>query len=250
MTLTPRELNEQKHFDTFADRYDYNYHYTKPFTKYKIDKKSREFVRLVRSNYLRNRIKVLEIGCGTGEYTKHLAKRMPEAQIIGLDISRNVIKIAKTKCKKFKNTSFIIRSAYKTGFKENSLDVVCGFYVLHHLEIPRVRKEILRILKPDGLVFFYEPNVLNPIVYLIKSSKILKKIVGDSPDEWAINPLSVKKVFSPFEVLNIAQTEFIWPVDSLPLNLLKFMDRATSFLRFVPLIKYLGGSVQICLRKR
>lgn len=244
-----RELNEKKHFDTLADKYDLNYQYSKPFTQYKIDKKSNEFAAIVKSNFKKKNLKILEIGCGTGEYTKRIASSLPKSKIIGLDISNNILEIARKKCREKKNVSFVNKSAYKTDFNKDSFDVVCGFYVFHHLDIEIVKKEIIRILKPGGILFFYEPNILNPIVYLIKSSKALKKMVGDSPDEWAINPLTINKQFSSFEVVDISQTEFIWPIDYIPLDILKFADKATSYFRYLPLIKYLGGSVQICLRK-
>lgn len=248
--FSDRELDEKMHFDTFAKEYDFNYQYNKPFTKYKIDKKSDEFVRLAEKNLKQKNLRILEIGCGTGEYTKHLAQKLPKSKIIGLDISDKMIKIAKAKCKKYPNTSFVVNSAYDTGFKPNSFDVVCGFYVLHHLEIFRIRKELKRILKPGGIFFFYEPNILNPVVYLIKSSKMLKRLVGDSPDEWAINPLVIKKQFPSFDIIEVSQTEFIWPFNFIPLNILKAADKVASYLRFFPLLKYFGGSVELLFKKQ
>ena len=37
--FTTRELSEKTHFDMMAEKYDVNYQYNKPFTKYKIEKK-------------------------------------------------------------------------------------------------------------------------------------------------------------------------------------------------------------------
>ena len=246
--FSQRELNEQRHFDRIAYGYDDNYSYDKPFTKYKIDKKSREFVRLVKNNLRKKNLKILEIGCGTGEYTRQIATRLPKTEIIGLDISQKIINIARKKCKPFANISFVVQSAYDTSFKKNAFDIVCGFYVLHHLNIPKAIKEFVRVLKPGGILFFYEPNILNPIVFLIKSSKTLKKRVGDSPDEWAINPLTIHKQLSTFEVIKIAQTEFILPLYFVPFSLLKIADEITSYFRFIPLLKFFGGSVTILVK--
>lgn len=247
--LSKKELNERKHFDTLAEGYDYNYQYNKPLTKYKIDKKSNEFIRIVRQHLRRENLKVLEFGCGTGEYTRHLAKRMPKSKIIGLDISKEIIKIAKKKCSAYSNTSFVVQSAYDTRFKRESFDAICGFYVLHHLDIKKVGKEITRILKPGGILFFYEPNIINPVVYLIKSSKKLKHMVGDSPDEWAINPLTIKTHLPSFDILEISQSEFVWPLKFIPISIFKIADNITSYFRYFPLIKYLGGSVRILAKK-
>jgi ubiquinone/menaquinone biosynthesis C-methylase UbiE len=249
--LTKKELRERKHFDTFADRYDFNYQYSKPFTQYKIDKKSKEFARLVKKYIKKESPKILEIGCGTGEYTKRMAKNLPKANIVGLDISKNVLEIAKDKCKNARNVSFTQKSIYNNSFKKDSFDVICGFYVLHHLEMSKIVKEVFRILKEGGVIFFYEPNILNPIVFLIKKTKFLKKMVGDSPDEWAINPLKVKKQFgNQFEIIQVKQTEFVWPLHFFKLKTLILLDKITHDFQKIPIINYLGGSVQICLRKK
>ncbi len=170
--------------------------------------------------------------------------------MIGLDISDKIVSVAKKKCKGLKNVSFVTESAYRTSFKENSIDVVFGFYVLHHLNVSKLKKELLRILKPGGVVFFYEPNFLNPVVFLIKSSKFLKKRVGDSPNESAINPVTIATEFKEFKKLKISTSEFIWPLNFIPLELLIKIDKLTSNLNQIPLVKYLAGSVQIFLQKK
>ena len=247
----PRENGEREHFNSLAEGYDYKYHYSEPFTQYKLDKKSKEFANIVTKHVNENRPKILEIGCGTGEYTKRIAKLLPQASITGLDISKNIVKVAKRKCKKVNNTSFVVRGAYKTTYPQSSFDVVCGFYVLHHLDINKTKKEILRILKPGGVLFFYEPNILNPVVYLIKSNKTLKRMVGDSPDEWAINPITIKNMFGKrFRAISIVQTEFIWPLFFLPISLLIMVDKMFTIVRYIPIVNYFGGSVQICLVKK
>ena len=203
----------------------------------------------VRKYLTKKDIKLLEIGCGTGEYTKKVAEKLPQADISALDISKNIVQLAKKKCKGCKNVSFKVGSAYNTGYKDSSFDVIFGFYVLHHLEIPKFRKEMDRVLKPGGIIFFYEPNILNPIVFLIKSNKILKRMVGDSPYEWAINPLKIREYFPSLKIEEIFQSEFVWPMSFISTGVLKFLDRATSSLSYVPIIKYLGGSVAVLARK-
>jgi ubiquinone/menaquinone biosynthesis C-methylase UbiE len=247
--LSKREHTEKEHFDMVAEQYDKNYRYFSPFTKYKILKKARDFSTLIKSENDEKSLKMLDVGCGTGEYTQRVAKLFPKSKIIGLDISKNILEVAKKKCKGKRNVSFVLKSAYNTDFKENSFDIIYGFYVLHHLDIEKFRREALRILKPGGLLFFYEPNILNPIVFLIKTNKYLKKKVGDSPEEWAINPLTVKNQLPGFKLLNLSTTEFVWPVPFLSTKVLKSMDRITDGLKILPFIKYLGGSVRIFMQK-
>lgn len=246
--LTRKESNEMNHFNLMASNYDANYGYNDLFTAYKINKKMRYFKEFVDKNIATRRFKIVEMGCGTGEYTKLISEMYPNASIIALDISDDILKIAKLKCKKNKNVKFMNRSAYSTGINKRSVDLVCGFYFLHHIDLKKVGSEIFNILKIGGSAFFYEPNILNPLVYLIKSNKTLKKIFGDSPDEWAMNPVTIRSVFPKFKT-DFKTSEFIYPARFLPAPLMVSLDKLTSFFSYIPLLKYLGGSVAIKLIK-
>lgn len=243
------ESGEREHFNKMADVYDANYKYNTPFTAYKINKKVDQLIKIIKEKYGNKKIMILDMGCGTGEYTNKIAEKLPESTIVGIDISDKIIKVAKKKCRKRKNVIFYTGSAYATKFRDNKYDVICGFYFLHHVKIKKVRKEVYRLLKPGGIAFFYEPNILNPYVYLIKSSKTLKKMVGDSPEEWAINPLTISAELKYFEPILITTTEFIIPISFFPLGVLKTIDNFTQLLSYIPFIKMLGGSVKIHLQK-
>lgn len=248
--ISSEEVQEKKHFNDIAGIYDDNYHYSEQFVQYKIDKKVREFVTSIKNNIYSNKnLKFLEIGCGTGEYTKKVAAHFSRSNIVGLDIAENVIRLAKKKCRGLSNVSFDIQSIYGNDLKNESFDVVYGFYALHHMNIDKVLKESYRILKPGGIVYFCEPNILNPVVYLIKSNKYLKKAVGDSPDEWAINPLTISKNNKYFKILKVSLSEYIVPTRFLKTSLLKKIDKFTENFKKVPLVKYLGGSTQVLLQK-
>ena len=246
--LTNREISEKNHFNVYAEKYDENYQYSKAFTKYKISKKIDAFIDLIK-RLDNKKLKILEIGCGTGEYTAKVAKLLPEAKIVAIDISEEILKVAKLKCNKQSNISFMHKSVYETKMKANSFDFIFGFYILHHLDVSRFRDEAIRLLKPGGMLFFYEPNILNPVVYMIKKNKYLKKMVGDSPHEWAINPLKVKRQLKGLKVVNILTTEYIWPISLVPTKVLIQLDKATQILRRIPLVNLLGGSVQIIMKK-
>jgi len=247
--LTQREKREKNHFDKISSFYDSNYGYSDPFTQYKIKKKVQEFQKYMKKNLRTTQPRILEIGSGTGEYTREIAEMFPDAKIFGIDISGKILKIAQKKCQDFKNVSFKTISAYDTGFKKESFDVVCGFYVLHHLDLQRFRRELVRLLKPSGLGFFYEPNILNPAVFIIKSIPYLKKKAGDSSDEWGINPINIRKVFKRYSV-EILTSEFILPTKALPPHFLIGMDKLSEILCRIPILKYLGGSVLLRLRQR
>lgn len=244
-----KEKWEREHFNLMAKNYEKKYGYTDTFTKYKINKKINKFTQFV-SQYFHKEIKILEIGCGTGAYTRVYADKLPRASILAIDISEEMIRVARKSHGKRKNLRYEIKSAYRTGLKDSSVDVVCGFYILHHLNIVAVRKEVYRVLKPGGIAYFYEPNILNPIVFLIKSSQLLKRLIGDSSEEWAINPLKISNEWNKFKVIEIKTTEFVWPFSFIPFKIKLLLDKLTSSLFPTILgLKLIGGSIEICLRK-
>lgn len=247
--IKQRERGEMDHFDLMAKSYDVNYGYNDDFTKYKINKKSLRFFKLVKDHYAsKSKLNILEIGCGTGAYTRSYAKMFKNAHITAIDISPGMIQVA-LKNQLPQNVKYQVGSAYKTTFKNNSIDIVCGFYVLHHLDQVNVKREITRVLKKNGLVYFYEPNILNPIVYLIKVIPGLKKRIGDSKGEWAVNPLKIENSWSGYSKIEITTSEFMIPFSFIPYKLKVVFDKLSKIISYIPLINLLGGSVEVSLRK-
>lgn len=249
--LSKNEELERSHFNTIAREYEKKYGYSDPFTKYKINKKVDRFEDSVRSNIDKKKPSILEIGCGTGTYTFVYSKKLPEATILATDISEEMVELCKKNKLKSNNVEFSVKSAYKTDLKDNSVDVVCGFYILHHIDQKKTKKEILRVLKKGGVVYFYEPNILNPIVFAIKSNKIIKQLIGDSTDEWAINPIKVESEWKEFKIVYNRTTEFVWPFSFIPYKIKVILDKLSSaILSRIPILNLIGGSVEMCLIKK
>jgi SAM-dependent methyltransferase len=94
---------------------------------------------------------VLEYGCGDGKNTILLAYR--EAGAIGIDISPQLIDIARQRMQvNGMRADLRVASAYETGLPDASVDVVFAIAILHHLELGLARKEILRVLRPGGVL--------------------------------------------------------------------------------------------------
>lgn len=95
---------------------------------------------------------VLDIGCGTGTQCMDLAGNVN--QVIGIDISRKLLRIAEQRKaeRKLNNVEFIKTSLFDENLKTGSFDFVMAFYVLHLFEdINIVFKRIYELLKPGGM---------------------------------------------------------------------------------------------------
>ena len=104
--------------------------------------------------YLNNESVLLDFGCATGSIVFELAGKT--RQVYGLDISSNMIEIAKIKAAEqgVTNTHFIHGSIFNETLVPESFDVILAFSVLHLVEdIPLVFQRINQLLKPGGCLF-------------------------------------------------------------------------------------------------
>lgn len=96
---------------------------------------------------------VLDLACGTGVVTKELVQNViPEGKVIALDISKQMLDVAKIKCAKWINhIEFKEGSADSLDITDKSIDkVICqqGFQFFPNKKV--VAQEIYRVLKPGG----------------------------------------------------------------------------------------------------
>jgi len=103
---------------------------------------------------------VLDIGTGPGRLPLEIAKQVRNVEVVGIDISEDMVRIAKKNAEKEGLTDkvrFKVASAYNTGFEDSSVDLVVSTAVIHHLRRPLdAFNEIHRVLKPRGEAWLYD----------------------------------------------------------------------------------------------
>lgn len=189
---------------------------------------------------------VLEIGCGTGYYTKELEKT--GAKITAIDISPDLLEVAKSNVKS-DHVIFMIDNAYHMSLGDETFDTVVGISVLHHLEIEKALKEIYRVLKPGGTIRFSEPNMLNPQIAIEKNIPYIKEKLGDSPDETAFFSWQIRKLLfnAGFNDVSAVPFDFLHP--AIPKPMVPFFEEVGLLIEKIPLLKEIAGSLYIKARK-
>ncbi|MCG2810734.1 MAG: methyltransferase domain-containing protein [Candidatus Aminicenantes bacterium] len=194
------------------------------------------------TNSLKSGMKVLEIGCGIGFFTKEIIKK--PVQLTAIDISPELIEVARKNILD-SNVEFIIENAYQMAFEDQTFDAVIGSSVLHHLDVDTALKEIYRVLTPEGYIAFTEPNMMNPQIALQKNIPALKKALGDSPDESAFFIWSIRKKLKKtgFTGIDIIPFDFLHP--RIPKRLIETILPFTDLAEKIPLLKQISGSLYI-----
>ena len=98
---------------------------------------------------------VLDVGCGPGNITIDLARVVPSGHVTGIDLSPQVINLARElqHQSEVTNVRFDVGDVYGLSFADRSFDVVYAHQVLQHLSNPVVAlTEMRRVLRDDGLV--------------------------------------------------------------------------------------------------
>lgn len=113
-------------------------------------------------------INVIDLGCGTGTIAYEIRKAFPNAHITCLDISENMIQMARVKLGESDENNFIVGNFYNFTFDKN-YDVIISSLALHHLISDEDKKafyrKIYKALEIGG-VFYNGDVVLSSNAYL------------------------------------------------------------------------------------
>lgn len=155
-----KSKDERKHivrkfYDDFADDYDASRYSTE---KQKIIDTAAKTVVLDLLGNIEGK-SILDCGCGTGRFADIFARS--GANAIGMDISENMLSIAK---RKVPFAKFIRGDVFSLPFKEKKFDIVVCSQVLTHLhKYKEPLLEMKRVMKENGTIIIDIRNILWPL---------------------------------------------------------------------------------------
>jgi ubiquinone/menaquinone biosynthesis C-methylase UbiE len=99
------------------------------------------------------KLRLLDIGCGTGRFLDIVKQVWPRLPSLGLDLSEPYIRHAKRYLSRWSRINLLVGNAESIPAPDASFDVVTSIFMFHELP-PEVRRTILgecaRVLKPRG----------------------------------------------------------------------------------------------------
>ena len=191
---------------------------TKSMVFAKLQKIAKIFPDLVEKDF-----RMLDFGCGVGNFYGELTQFFPKALYTGVDTSKDSIEKARSK---FQNTdAFKIYDSQE--WKTYKYDLIFSAGVFHHiphLEHSKIIEKLTSYLNQNGKLVIWEHNPLNPVT---------QKIIKDCPmDENAVL-VSSKNIKIHFEKAPLSNVKIFYTT-FFPkfLSGLNFMD---PFLGWLPL---------------
>mgnify|MGYP001607557094 CR=1 FL=1 len=196
--------------------------------------------------FLKNKIanlsisnKVVDLGCGTGEYTQ-AAKNAKK--IYAVDVSFVMLKICRQKLKDFNQAEIINVNVKDFKMSQDFADLVIAIGVWEYIVPEELMKTIKMITKNRGRVIVVFPNIYNDLNWM--RSFIKMSPCGGSPEggkQIALKPNYIRKIFKKdFKLLESASFGVVsWipkKLQFLALPVWKFCDFLWSpFQKLLPL---------------
>ena len=151
------KIAEKKFFDNYPHRYEV-------LTGQGYERILAEFAKLINP---RRGERLLDLGCGSGALTGRLGRWSLE--LTGVDISiKNIIEASG----RISPAQFIAGDIERIPFQNNTFDIIFYSGVLHHFpNMKEIIQEGIRVLKPGGRFFSYDPNQENPFMWIYRDKK-------------------------------------------------------------------------------
>jgi SAM-dependent methyltransferase len=108
---------------------------------------------------------LLDVGCGVGAMQHFVAPRVRRS--VGIDPSAETASAARTL---HPNSQIDVLESELLPYPDGSFDVAFAVNVLHHVDPPnweRFTSDVARVVRPGGLVVFFEQNPWNPLTRMV-----------------------------------------------------------------------------------
>lgn len=244
------EKSEKEHFNNLFNTIDFdNVRFTPDFDDHPDNKLIYEGVKMLGT--LENK-KILLLGCGAGKEAWYFASK--SAQVTGIDIAFNYLRIAKFGARKYnfdKHANFAVMSVYKMGFGDEYFDLIFGHAILHHLDLSLIGPEISRVLKKSGCAVFTEPLDSN---FLLRFARDHLPYPGKHrvKNEKAITYNDIKQLSKFFHSTQKKELQFLSMIIRLLPNkpLISFLEKVDRVLFSIfPPIRTLCRAISIKFTK-
>lgn len=131
----------------------------------------------------------LEIGCGTGAFSRLLAER--SAHVLGLDLSPTMVRIARERSQYVSNVDYQVTDVLAWDWPCEQFDCIVSIATFHHLPLEMMLERTKQALKPGGVLLVLDlfrsewpgdlltdlfSAALNPLLKLVKTGRLREPV--------------------------------------------------------------------------
>lgn len=174
--------------------------------------------------FLKEGMRVLDVGCGTGAITKGIAEWIKDGSVTGIDISKEMVEQGKENYKNIRNLSLEVSNIFDYGSAEG-FDLITSARTLQWLSNPEeALKKMKTLLKPGGVISILDYNhekiewkpsppesmqqFYNAFLAWRKDAGMNNRIADDLPDMFTSIGMQVISVVDASEVSHREHPDF------------------------------------------
>jgi len=126
---------------------------------------------------------VLDIGCGSGQATLLFAER--GYKITGIDLSKNLVTLAREKTKNFQKMNYLVGSLEETNFIPAYFDLIIAAQSWHWVDQKSSYQKVHTILKKDGsFAPFWKFLQFQQGTFLLEVKEMLLRLCPEFPPDF------------------------------------------------------------------
>jgi len=189
---------------------------------------------------------LMEIGCGLGT-NAYLIAKATGLQVLATDLCDPFIEEARRN-NDLPNLHYQVLDFHRADqLQGQRFDYIVGNGILHHLyfRLDEALTRIRDLLKDDGRMLFFEPNLENPYVYFIFRYARIRRWARLEPDEMAFSKsfISEKLSRAGYRGIRVEYKDFLLP--GIPDFLITPSIVVGDMLEKIPLLKRASQSLFI-----
>ncbi len=191
-------------------------------------------------------VRTLELGAGTGEFTRRLVES--GCELVAVELSEATA----ARCRaRVGDRAEVVVGNIETGegLDGRTFDAIVGVSVLHHVNMELCLRNTFSLLRPGGRFAFSEPNMANPQVWAMKNIDFVGRRLHETKHETAFRVKQLRCLFEDtgFDVTTCEPFEFLHPFT--PQRLIPSVLRAERVLERSPL-RRIAGSIRVAGTRR
>ena len=192
--------NSNKIFRQWSKNYD------RSFLQHIVFKKAHNmFMCEINIHPAKDGMRLLDVGCGTGEFASRVSDHPSRMELEGVDLSPHMVEVANSKFMDNEDVSFKLGDVEHLPYENDAFDIITCSHSFHHYpDQKRAVSEMHRVLKPGGKLMIIDgskDNILGKFIYGVVIKWIERHIYHIPAGE-------MREVFTMAGFKNIMQRSF------------------------------------------